>query len=1031
MSKRGKRGEPGTFGPDVYDADSPDAKDRAAGGWGLGRRDFLKASGFFVAGASLGCARGPAPEAIALLEASPEMVPGRSSWYASTCGACSAACGVLVRSRDGRPLKLEGNPLHGLSRGGLCAVGQASLLELYDSQRLRRPLWRGGETTWEELDAEISRGLAGAAAKGLPVRLLTETMHSPSELAAIARFGEAFDDFRHVVYDPLSVSAILDAHAATHGRRVLPRYRFEAADVLVSFDADFLSTWISPVEFTAGYSAARDLSGEPPHMSYHLQIESRLSLTGSNADERRVIHPAEMSSWMRHLAAVLAARSGRGAEGAFPPVGQTPGAVAAVAERLWAAQGRSLVVCGSQDLGNQILCNRINHLLGNYGPCLDLERPSQQKQGDDGALADLRRELAEGRVEVLLVRTVNPLFDLPGGGELAAEIGRVPFSVSFARSMDETAGATTAVCPEPHFLEDWRDAEPVPGKLSLTQPLVRPLGATRGFARSLLTWSGDPKEELEWLRQVWRRRIFPLAAAGAAAVEDPPPPASPGPGSREPAFRKFWDRALHDGYVEVPPPPREPAAFDPAALEAAEGEAIGDPRREAFILVLYPKAGMLDGRHAHNAWLQELPDPVTKVSWDNYACLSPGTAAKLGLGEGDLVRITGPGEGRDLVLPAFLQPGQHDAVVAVARGYGRSGTDRFAGIAPSWLGGEPTVEAGGTVGIRAEDWLDRRHERLESIIQGVEVAAAGGRRRLAVSQVYDDLEVPEKLRPADGHPRPIIQQASLAAYTADRGAGRPHGHFPQADLWPEPPPGKHHWGMAIDLTACTGCSACVLACQVENNVPVVGRDEVRRRRDLYWLRIDRYYSHEGGDLEVAHQPMLCHHCDNAPCETVCPVLATVHSDEGLNQQVYNRCVGTRYCANNCPFKVRRFNWFDYPRDDATANLALNPDVTVRSRGVMEKCSFCVQRIQEAKIAARGRGEELAVDAVRTACQQSCPAGAIAFGDLLDPGSEIARTVADPRHYRLFEELNIQPSVGYLRLVRNRPEEEKGHVDPHA
>ncbi len=1051
MSNMGSRDDLKAVGIDVSEGDVPGRSKKARSkkapskkapskedsvSAGFGRRDFLKASGFLVAGTAMGCTRGPVPEAVPLLEGTPEMVPGRSSWYASTCGACTAACGAVVRSRDGRPLKLEGNSLHSLSQGGLCAVGQASLLELYDSQRLLKPWWRGEATTWEKLDTEIEAALNAAAASGRSVRLLTETLHSPSELAAIARFGERFEDFQHVVYDPLSTSAILDAHAATHGRRVLPRYRIDAADVLVSFDADFLATWISPVEFTAGYRKARDLSGEPPLMSYHLQIESRLSLTGSNADERHAIHPAEMASWMGHLAAELGAHFGEGLAQLKPPAGNAPPPVVAMAERLSKARGHSLVLCGSQDLSTQILCNLINHLLGNYGNSLDLEHPSLQRMGDDGALAGLRRELASGQVEVLLMRGVNPVYDLPGGEELAAQIRKVPLSVSFARSRDETASASTAICPEPHFLEDWRDAEPVRGKLSLTQPLIRPLGETRGFARTLLTWNGEPKAELDWLREVWKREILPLASASlspdsSSSTVASESMASESMASESMAFEKFWDGALHDGYVEVRRPAFEVGPFDGSALELVTEEAGGGTHRDGLSLILYPKVAMLDGRHAHNAWLQELPDPVTKVSWDNYASLAPATAAELGVEEGDLVKISKAGGGEDLVLPALLQPGQHGAVVALAQGYGRLGTDRFAQVGPLWLESEPTVEAGGTVGSRVSDWLDPGSGQLTPVVHGVEVTAVAGHQRLARSQVYDDREVPEKLRPADGHPRPIIQQASLAAYTEDRSAGKPHGHFPEADLWQEFPLGQHHWGMAIDLTACTGCSACVLACQVENNVPVVGRDEVRRRRDLYWMRIDRYYSQEGENLEVAHQPMLCHHCDNAPCETVCPVLATVHSEEGLNQQIYNRCVGTRYCANNCPFKVRRFNWFKYAHEDATANLVLNPDVTVRSRGVMEKCSFCVQRIQEAKISAKARREELAVDAVKTACQQSCPAGAIVFGDLADPQSEIAQAVADPRHYRLFEELNIEPSVGYRRLIRNRPEEEMGHADPHA
>ena len=974
----------------------------------LDRRDFLKASGFALAFAS-GCSRSPLHEAIPLLAADPEMVPGRASWYASTCAGCTAGCGVLGKSRDGRPIKLEGNDLHPLSQGGLCAVGQATLLELYDGQRLRGPLRRGEVSDWPTVDAAIGDALSRAADGGLPVRLLTETVNSPSELAAIREFGRRFSDFRHVVYDPLSSAAILDAHLRTFGIRTLPHYDFAKAEVIAAFDADFLGSWISPVEFTAGYQAGRQLEIESPRLSYHLQAEARLSLTGSNADRRVLLHPAETVSTLRYLAAHVAAHAGR-TDDALPTV--QPGSHSApwvgdLAARLWHARGRSLVVSGSQELAAQLLCNLINELLGNYEQTLSIQRPSYQRTGDDRALADLERELEAGAVEVLLTRGVNPIYDLPNGSRWEGYLSATPLTVSFAHGLDETALATWAVCPEHHFLEDWRDAEPVAGRLSLTQPLVNPRGDTRAFTTSLLAWSGRPVENLEWMQEVWREEIVARADGGA--------------------FQQLWQQAVQRGQLDVAI--NEAVALSPAtasfdftalgslAAPAAERDTSG------LSLVLYPKLGMLDGRHAHNAWLQELPDPISKVSWDNYASLSPETAAEYGVEDGDLIEIAA-GEHKT-VLPAHLQPGQHPGVVAVALGYGRAGTDRFHGVGPDWLEAEATVGVGERVGVRINDWL-RSDDGLLSC-EGTEVSlrATGGHRRLAFTQVYDDREVPERLRPANGEPRPIIQETVLPAYLEDRGAGEPHSHHFDGNLWPEYPEGEHHWAMAIDLSACTGCSGCVIACQVENNVPVVGRDEIRRRRDLYWMRIDRYYAESEQGVDVFHQPMLCHHCDNAPCETVCPVAATVHSEEGLNQQVYNRCVGTRYCANNCPYKVRRFNWFDYPRPSAEENLVLNPDVTVRSRGVMEKCSFCVQRIEGAKIAAKTERRELVDGEFQTACQQSCPADAIVFGDVTDPESAISKALGSERHYRLFEELNILPSVGYLRVVRNRSEGEKG------
>ncbi len=972
----------------------------------LDRRDFLKASGFALAFAT-GCSRSPLEHAVPLLHADPESVPGTATWYASTCAACTAGCGVLGKSRDGRPIKLEGNDLHPLSRGGLCAVGQASLLELYDSRAARSPIWHGESSDWSTVDAEIGVVLQRAAEQGLPVRLLTGSLHSPSDLAAIERFAAAFTDFRHVMYDPLSSAAMLDAHDAVFGIRTLPRLDFARARVIAGFDADFLGTWISPVEFTAAYGSGRSLEGEAPDLSFHLQAEARLSLTGSNADERVLLHPEETAWALRELAALVADRSDRSprAAAALRPSGNRPEWIARLADRLWDARGESLVVSGSQSLRAQLLCCLVNELLGNYGATLSLERPSYQRRGDDAALAGLERELEAGAVEVLLIRGVNPVYDLPTGERWKGWLAQTALTVSFARSVDETAGAVGGVCPEPHFLEDWRIAEPVAGHLSVTQPLINSRGNTRAFASSLAAWAGHPATSLEWVCEVWAAQVAPRAGAGVDAN---------------------WEEAVRRGQIDVEAGAPQLRPFDFAALEGVLAP-VARPQPVATTLLLYPKVGMLDGSHAHNAWLQELPDPITKVSWDNYASLAPETADALGVEDGDLVELSAAGVA--LELPAHLQPGQHPGVVAVALGYGREGTDRFHGVGPDWLEARPTVARGGTVGRRANDWLRWDDGHLRPDGQSVSIRPTGRREPLAFSQTYGDLEVPERFRPAGGERRPMIQETVLPAFLRDRSAGKPHGHHFDGNLWSEYPEGEHHWAMAIDLSACTGCSGCVIACQVENNIPVVGRDEVRRRRDLHWMRIDRYYSHRDDGVDVFHQPMLCHHCDNAPCESVCPVAATVHSEEGLNQQVYNRCVGTRYCANNCPYKVRRFNWFEYPRPDAEERLVLNPDVTVRSRGVMEKCSFCAQRIEGAKIEAAGAGRELEDGDFQTACEQSCPADAIVFGDTTDPESRISKALRSQRHYRIFEELNILPSVGYLRVVRNRDEEE--HEPHHA
>jgi molybdopterin-containing oxidoreductase family iron-sulfur binding subunit len=906
------------------------------GDTGPSRRGFLKAAGFAFAGAALtGCSRAPVEKAMPYLAQPEGLVAGRAQYYASTCAACTAGCGLLVKVRDGRPVKLEGNPVQAISRGATCAVGQASILGLYDSLRLKHPMAAGKASTWAEVDAAIRSRLRPDTV----VRYLSGTTTSPTKQAAIDRFLAQFHNARHVIYDAISASAILDAHQLTHGDRVLPHYRFSKADVIASFDADFLGTWISPVEFARDYASRR----VPPEMSWHEQFEARMSLTGSKADQRTRIAPHEIREHLWRLAEQISSGRGDGLAG-----------------RMLHARGRSLVVCGANDLDAQLLVNHINHLLGNYGNTLDLERPSHQRQGNDRELAKLLGEIKDGQVGALFVDGVNPMAELPEPPELA----RVGLVVSLAESLDETAERAQYVCPDHHYLESWSDAEPIVGLISLTQPAIRPLGDTRAVVESLSVWSGQPASARDLLRQ---------------------------------RYADGWEHAVQSGFMETN------RSLTVAAQNRVRGyDATRVPSRDrqgavaGLTLVLHPSVSMLDGRHAYNPWLHELPDPITKITWDNCAALSSKAAASLGVADGDIVRVD------SMELPVVVQPGQHDSVVSVALGYGRKASERFANIGPRWIDRQPTVNGKGRIGENAARFLSLDNGTMRYERGGVRIVKTGRRIELAATQTHHTLEG-----------RAIVQEIGLAEFGKPPEPGEV-----REELWPpDHPTPAHRWGMAVDLNACTGCSACVVACQVENNTPVVGKDEVRRRREMHWIRIDRYYSGAADNVEVAYQPMMCQQCEHAPCETVCPTLATVHSDEGLNQQVYNRCVGTRYCANNCPYKTRRFNWFNYPREDRLVNLVLNPDVTVRTRGVMEKCTFCVQRIQEAKIESKRTGTVLQDGDIRTACQQSCPAGAIVFGDLNDPNSRISRLARDGRQYRVLEDLNVGPSVHYLKIVK--------------
>jgi molybdopterin-containing oxidoreductase family iron-sulfur binding subunit len=1017
----------------------------------LSRRSFLKAAGFAFAGTTLaGCQRAPVQYAVPYLVPPEEVTPGRSYDYASTCGGCSAGCGLLIKNRDGRPIKLEGNPQHTLSRGGLCAVGQASILGLYDQQRLHHPLQKGQPAEWAQVDQAIRLQLDALRKQKAVVRFLTGPGLGPTTRTLLERFLATFANARHVVHDPRSCSAILEAHGRTHGIRLLPHYHLDKAEVIVSFDADFLGTWISPVEFTSAYQAGRRLEPPAPHLSYHVQFESLLSLTGTKADRRLCIGPAEMGATMSRLAAGVAKKAGV----PFPPVVAwsedratteeppvSAGLLDHLADYLWRHRRRSLILCGSQDVDLQILGNFLNHLLGNYGSTVDIVQPSYQRDGNDRELETLLQELRAGKVGALFIYQSNPVHDLPSGEQIGADLRRVPLVVGLGPRLDETARLAGFVCPDHHYLESWSDAEPVNGLVSLVQPAIAPLGKTRSVLESLAAWTGKPRAAYDLLREHWEREVFPRCIQKAA-------------------FQGFWDRTLHDGFAEVKPRPVKVGSFDMTSIRPLRHGLETMPQRGrhppdgTHSLILYSKVGMPEARHAYNPWLHELPDPISKVTWDNYACLSPPAATALGVSDGDVVRLETDQPGA-MDLPVFVQPGMHDQVVAVALGYGSLLSERFANIGPPWLQARPTVGPDGLVGKNAAPWLTWVGGSLRVVRDGVRLTKTGRQQPLASTQGYYQVEVPKHLALPGQEIRPIIRETTLAAYrqapvgwpglesseapAAPTGASEDSSHptagrathplpltRPEEDLWPaDHATTGPQWGMVIDLNACTGCSACVIACQAENNIPVVGRDEVRRRREMHWLRIDRYYTERDGGVDVAHQPMLCQHCGNAPCETVCPVLATVHSAEGLNEQVYNRCVGTRYCANNCPYKVRRFNWFDYAHDDLLQNLVLNPEVTVRSRGVMEKCTFCVQRIEEAKIQARLQGQPVHDGDLQTACQQSCPAQAIIFGNLNDPTSRVARMAASRRSYQVLGELNIRPSVSYLTLVRNRPAAEEG------
>jgi len=975
------------------------------------RRDFMKMLGFGITAATLSaCVEGPVKKAIPYVEKPDDIVPGVANWYSSTT---STGVPVMVKTREGRPIKLEGNPDSKLTNGGLDAIGQATVLSLYDQIRAKAPKKGGALTDWGAIDTAMINALAGIKENGGKVRILSGTVLSPSTKALMGEFLSQFADGAHVSYDALSVSALAKAHEAGFGARVVPSFHFDKAKIIASFSCDFLGTWVSPVEFASKYASRRDPDGA--WMSRHFQVESIMSMTGANADLRTPIKPSEEGKALLSLFNKVARKTGKPElpmSGSFELAGNM---LEKMATELVANRGESLVVCGSNDFANQQLVAGINSMLDNYGATLDVLDHSNMKQGDDDALAALVQEMQGGDVAAVFVYNCNPVYDSQHSAAIAAALKAIPLSVSFANMDDETSQACNYHCPDHHYLESWGDAQQTARNFSLMQPTIHPIFDTRQAQDSLLKWSGANKSFYDYMKDTW------TAAMGIDS-------------------QAVWDETLRKGLAQMEASDAVAPVFNPEGLPAAASAAQSKSSagEGEFELVLYAKVGIGDGTHANNPWLQEMPDPVSRVTWDDYVTLPYSYAESNGIKTGDRVIVSGAGD--EIRLPAYVQTGQALGTIGIAYGYGR--TEDGAGKVAAKVGG-----------INAY-----------TLSQGakVSISKTGGEYPLALAQehnyLYDkrlvgvmkSLGMPEDADRTDE----IIKETVLPHYKSSANADNDYRKSLNKykdkkkhllSLWEshfdDPASMRRiHWAMAIDLNKCTGCGACVVSCQAENNISVVGKEEVKGRRAMHWMRIDRYYSGNPDNPDTVFQPMLCQHCDNAPCETVCPVLATIHSDEGLNQMAYNRCVGTRYCANNCPYKVRRFNWFNYtngeqfkdinPAQNDLGRLVLNPDVTVRFRGVMEKCSFCVQRLQEAKLRAKvNQGSSLVKPEPNfrgyTACQQSCPTGAIVFGDRNDPESEISKLWSEDndRKYLALEEVKTLSSVAYMTKVRNRTEAE--------
>lgn len=981
------------------------------------RRDFLKYMGFSVSAATLlaACTKTPVKKVIPYLIKPVEIDPGIANYYATTCAGCASKCSLIVKTREGRPIKIEGNAESQFSRGGVCSVGQGTVLSLYDSGRMSKPTKDKKEITWADLDKEVLAKLKTVAAAGGQIRILTGTVNSPSTLNIIKEFIAKYPTTQHVSYDAVSYSAIIEANKQAFGKAVIPNYKIDDAKVIVSFGADFLGTWLSPVEFTKQYSTARKVE-DKKNMLYHVQFESTLSLSGSNADLRAVLSPSQYGDALIRLHNYVAEKAGKSQVGSsnLELMGNS---IKVAANQLWANKGKSILISDSNNIDHQLIIASINNMLGNIGSTVDLANPSYQRTGSDKDMIALVSDMNAGKIGALFIWDTNPSYTYPEAQKFNDGVKKTSLTVSFGDRINETGEQVQYMAPENHFLESWGDTMPKEGYVSLSQPTIQPIFETRQAQESLLAWMEKPMVNnvpltyYDYIQGFWKENYFPKQ-------------------TEHKTFEDFWVHALELGFISMPAKPAESVSMNDSVINAAVGR-VKSSAGNGLEVVLYEKVSIRDGKDANNPWLQEVPDPITKISWDNYACVSPKWAEENNLTDEDLVEISS--DGYKVKLPIVRQPGQKYKTVAIAYGYGRT-VSESAGKVLNEVKGANAFPFAKIVG--------------DSIIYDgatVTVSSKTGTYPLAFTQTHHHMES-----------RDLVRETTQARMANDD-FGQPKeeggsGHK-LLSMWQDYRFPGHHWGMAIDLNACTGCNACVVSCNAENNVAVVGKDEVRRRREMHWMRIDRYYAFADDkgemhdeykeidklddehkidyeNIKVVFQPLTCQHCSNAPCETVCPVNAISHSSEGLNQQVYNRCVGTRYCANNCPYKVRRFNWFkyfendrfDYTMTDPLARMVLNPDVVVRSRGVMEKCSFCVQRIQAGKLKAKTERRAVKDGDVKTACQQTCPANAIVFGDMNDPNSEISKMVVNKRGYGILTELNVRPNITYLSKVRATPEQ---------
>ena len=1056
-----------------------------------GRRDFLKFLGFSVAAATVAACEAPVVNAVPYVVKPEDITPGVANWYASSYYDGSSYASILVKTREGRPIHIKGNKDHGITHGSVNPQIAASVLSLYDGERLKKPWSKAastvaidpltnegsaGDISWADADTAVVKGLNAAVAQGKKIVLLSGTVISPSTQDIIGKFLSKYggavtpsveavpvvvegaepvmstsavnDKIEHIQYDAVSYNGIREANLESFGKRIIPDYDFSKAKVIVSVGADFLNSWILSTQFVGQYLMNRNPDGA--FMSSHFQFEANMSMTGSNADVRGIIRPSEYGKALAFLHKEIVGTAISGVDSASLSA-DTLAKLKMAAVALKENKGASLVVCGSNRKSIQVVVNSINNALNNYSSVINLNEPIMLFASEDEKVSRLTKEMADKKVGALIMWDTNPAYSFSNGDAFKTALADVALTVSMSRYADETASACNYICPDHHALESWNDFNPKMSHYSIAQPTIRPLNDTRSAAESLMIWSGqathvgpDSTNFHDRIKHIWEVNGFPQQ-------------------QKHLDFYSYWNECVHNSCGNMPVVAASAIGF--TGNLGAAGKDISAITAGDWEISLYQKASIGSGTQAGNPWLQEMPDPITKVTWDNYATMSPADMKAMGLsieiGQESPSNVVAVKVGeKELLLPVYAQPGQAPKTIGIALGYGRGESGEKIGRSAYHTDefGKHQTNKGVRVKIGENAFKIASNGVLE--VNADSITKTVGVHYLACTQTHSTVMARNS----------IVKETTLEIYKSQPSEAYNHVHtlhsgwnhdvkpISEFDLW-DPHPVEnvgHRWAMTIDLNSCIGCGSCLIACQSENNVPVVGKDEVRRGREMHWLRIDRYYASDveptvgtrddakfdaGGfaaleipseNPKVIHMPMMCQHCNHAPCETVCPVAATTHSNEGLNQMSYNRCIGTRYCANNCPYKVRRFNWFNYPSyrkfteinpaQDDLGRMVLNPDVVVRTRGVMEKCSFCVQKIQEGKLVAKKEDRKVVDGDVTTACADVCPTNAIIVGDWNDVESKVRTSSQEQRAYQVLEEVGTKPNVWYKVKVRNEHNE---------